>query len=396
MADAVRRVASFAIMSDLHCRLSSDSNDSNDSFLEVGALRLPAGRSPQQALLNLIDELNLRADALLVPGDLTNKALREGLSQSWDIVLEVGRKLRTDSVLAVLGNHDIDSHKRYPNQDPFFNTRNLRPGFPFVDEHARQRFFSDGFCVLRVGGHAEVVAVNTVIDHHDEHLAKRGGFDVPRIEALRKYLRGLPICPIRVGMMHHHPILHTAPFLSDADVIPTGDELIKALRQFGCQLIVHGHRHVPRLTMHNGVAVFAAGSFSANLGIYATSVSNMFHLVTLEEVEGYVTGRIRTWVYRHGEGWAFAHPIHSGFPASTGFDSRVNPNMVLSAIVDLATSDPGRKTFDHISLSTIIPQMYYLPPDTFAELQGRLKSMGMRLVDPLENGAYELWRLVDR
>jgi predicted phosphodiesterase len=193
--------------------------------------------------------MKLKVDGLLVPGDLTNKARREGLSQSWDYVLEVGRHLGTDIVLPVIGNHDVDSRKQNGGQDPFFNIRNLRPHFPFRDEDARRMFFSEGFCLLDVGEHAEVVAVNTVIDHTDEVTAKRGAFDIARIAMLKSYLTSRPRRPIRIGMMHHHPILHTAPFLTDSNVIATGDELLRVLHEGGCEFVVHGHRHVPRLAM---------------------------------------------------------------------------------------------------------------------------------------------------
>lgn len=126
--------------------------------------------------------------------------------------------------------------------------------------------------------------------------------------------------------------------------------------------------------MHNGVAVFASGSFSANLGIYASSVHNTFHLVTLEEVDSHVTGKIQTWVYRHGEGWAAAHQLRSGFPASTGFDSRLSVATVLSALVQIAANNSGKQVFEIEELMTAAPQLYNLPPDAFTDLQGGLCS----------------------
>src|SRR5438046_2376165 len=97
----------FAVVSDLHCRLASDPND---SFLRVGALRSPSSRHPVEALLDLIDREQLRADGLLLPGDLANRARLEGLSQGWDYSLEIGRKLAVKMVVPVIGNHDVDSY----------------------------------------------------------------------------------------------------------------------------------------------------------------------------------------------------------------------------------------------------------------------------------------------
>src|ERR1035438_7831444 len=123
--------ATFAVVSDLHCRLATDSND---SLLTVGGLRNPSGRHPVQALLDLIDSEGIRADALLVPGDLTNKARVEGLQQGWEFALEIGRKLGTTVVVPVIGNHDVDSHRATPSLPVFHAVQNLRPGFPFADQ----------------------------------------------------------------------------------------------------------------------------------------------------------------------------------------------------------------------------------------------------------------------
>jgi 3',5'-cyclic AMP phosphodiesterase CpdA len=91
--------ATFAVISDLHCRLK-DSAD--DSFLTVGAPRVPSNRHPVESLLELIDAEKPMVDALLIPGDLTNRANREGLNHAWEIALEIGRHLRVP-VVPVIG-----------------------------------------------------------------------------------------------------------------------------------------------------------------------------------------------------------------------------------------------------------------------------------------------------
>src|ERR1700735_3220669 len=114
--NAVMRIA---VMSDLHCQLETGRVE---SLLCVGSLRIPAPRHPVQALLKLIHEERMKADSLLVPGDLTNKGEREGLSQAWDYALEVGRALGSEGVFPVLGNHDIESRRSPGNRghDPAY------------------------------------------------------------------------------------------------------------------------------------------------------------------------------------------------------------------------------------------------------------------------------------
>src|SRR5581483_8458633 len=185
--------STFAVISDLHCRLTSDTND---SYLTVGSLRTPSTRHPVQALLTLIEDEGLTADGLLVPGDLTNKARTEGLQQGWDYSLEIGRSLGARVVVPVIGNHDIDVFRLNQNLPVLHAVRNLKPEFPYKDQACVHSFFADGYCVLKVGT-AEIIAVNTVVDHVDATTAKRGAFGVDRIHRMEASLHGVLKSPLR-------------------------------------------------------------------------------------------------------------------------------------------------------------------------------------------------------
>ena len=330
-------------MSDLHCRLT---DSETDSCLEVGSTRIPPMNHPVQALLDLLAQRDLLVDALIVPGDLTNRASREGLSQGWDFALEIARALGTETTIPVLGNHDVKSRPAARrDRDAFYDARNLRPGFPFKDKDSCRMYFSDGFCSQTVGEDTQVIAINTVVDHTDEKSAKRGRIDDSRIHRLSEFLKNGENRPIRIAVMHHHPILHTGPFAKDTDVLENGDKLVGTLQENGCRVVVHGHKHLARLSMYNGVAVFACGSFSANLGIYASSMANMFHIAKIEEEKGYVRGRIETWVFHYGTGWVRANSVHSGFPYSAGFGARESADSIAAALVTLAASKPSSDRF---------------------------------------------------
>jgi hypothetical protein len=180
--------------------------------------------------------------------------------------------------------------------------QNLRVDFPFPDENENRRFFAEGYAVIRLPN-VEVIAINTVIDQTDAVSAKRGTFGLPRVERMQRALQGQLHTPIRVALMHHHPLLHSGTFLEDTDVLATGDQLLTALRHLGCRLVVHGHKHFARLTYVDHLAVMASGSFSAQLYEYGTSMGNTFHMIQLDGDEVMnVKGQIRTWVFRLGQG----------------------------------------------------------------------------------------------
>src|SRR5207244_10312034 len=55
-------------------------------------------------------------------------------------------------------------------------------------------------------------------------------FNARRVGSLERFLAKNLKAPLRLAMMHHHPVLHTGPYLESSDVIPNGDALIAALR----------------------------------------------------------------------------------------------------------------------------------------------------------------------
>src|SRR5260221_8301511 len=316
----------IAIISDLHSHLASKSPDA--SYLKVGALRVPANQHPAASLIERIRKTSLRADLLLVPGDLADQSNQEGMSHAWEIALEVGRELGVVETIPVLGNHDIDSRRR-SGADPTHIPKNLRDGFPFRDHALCTSFFSDGCCILTPNRHVDVIAVNSVIDHHDSSTARKGTFDQKRIDRLKSLLESSRAANIRIALLHHHPTLHSSIFGSDDEVLPSGDALLELLRRHGCGLVIHGHKHHPRITDVDTPAgrlpVFCAGSFSAILRDLGSVTRNVFHLVTCEESGPLrlLAAQVATWEFRIGTGWVPAAEDSADISHLAGLGSTV-------------------------------------------------------------------------
>lgn len=379
----------FGIIGDLHCRLATDPND---SFLKVAAPRVPSGRHPVQALLELIDRENLTVDALLVPGDLANKACREGLSQGWDHCLEIAAKLNARFIIPVIGNHDIDSKRLRPEDAVFAQVRDMRPDFPFATPANNQSYFADGYCVITEGD-VHFIALNTVIDHTDEASAKRGTFSATRIQQMEAALSQSLTAPLRIAVMHHHPILHSGTFWGDNDVIPTGDDLVASLRRLGCRLIVHGHKHIPRLTTLNGVAIFASGSFSAMLHEYGTLFGNTFHVVHVEGTQPEsVKGQIKTWVFQLGKGWRKSNEDYRGFPFVAGFGSAVSVQTIAEQLLALAGRQLEANRFLEHEIYHTAPEIKYLTPSQREDLNQALIAHDLK-ISSYNDGQLELWRV---
>jgi predicted phosphodiesterase len=374
----------LAVMSDLHCRLRTDAND---SMLVVGDCRKPVTQHPVQSLLDLInrEQTLASADFLLIPGDLANKARLEGLSQGWDFALEVGQALKCQRIFPVLGNHDIESRRADATitRDPMYNPRNLRPGFPFFEEALCQQFFSEGFCIVEPNPSIRFVLINSVIDHLDSLSAERGSFGEDRINRLRLALEPRPKVAICVAMLHHHPVLHSGLFVQDVDVIQTGDSLMRALRQGACSLVIHGHKHMARLRREDATYVFAAGSLGALLNAQGTSMGNMFHLIELraDSLGDRVKGCIRTWTFQLGTGWIPSNLRYKGFPHVTGFGRAATIEQMGGALKALSDSRPDARYFTEDEVLQVASDLLYSTPDDYELLNKRLADHKLKLSD---------------
>lgn len=378
----------LAIASDLHCH--EESYTPTESWLIAGALRKPAGNHPVQALISLIKNEALRADALICPGDLSNRVSKVGMMQSWDHLGEIQREIKAELLLTTLGNHDVDCHKSH-NKDPFYIPRNLHDEFPVSAPTERASFWADGFFFATGPSGSDFLILNTVIAHNDETSAKRGTFDHERIEKLGHALRTRDETlyskgryPRRIAILHHHPLLHSNSRFTSEDVLEFGDQLLALLSKYQFRLVIHGHRHDPRITRQSSAAndsfVLAAGSFSAVLKELSTWTRNLFHIVKLrdEASTGRFIGELLTWEYNKGTGWRPSTHTSSALPHVARFCAP-RPNILPQDIQALCNTKAGG-ILSSDELNTAIPDLTLLLPNELYSLQHDLAKAGIKLV----------------
>jgi predicted phosphodiesterase len=273
----------LAVLSDLHCHPSPRRGAQQVSYLLTDALRLPAGNHPVQALLDLIEEQNLQAAVVLVPGDLADKVNREGMLTGWGAVKEIAGALRAELLATTLGNHDADSRAVH-TADAFYAALHLGRDYPIADTEARRDFWADGFCILEHPA-VRILVINSVAEHRSAALAARGSVTEEMLQNLERRLRSLDQHSIQVALVHHHPIAHEDLRLGSEDLMVNGSLLLNLLGQHGYRILVHGHKHHPRLMYYDAagepVLVFAAGSFAAISAQFFGG--NLFHILELED-----------------------------------------------------------------------------------------------------------------
>lgn len=372
----------IAIASDLHCHLRSPGYR-QESFLIAGSARLPSGRHPIQSLLELIEEEGLTADALVCPGDISNRASLEGLSNGVQSLIELKQKLKSTHLLCTLGNHDVDSRRQHDSDDPFALAATVHPAFPLSEEH-KQQYWAEGFSVVECGRTAIILVLNSVADHTSEQTAKRGSFPERRLAALDKELLRYSNSefPLRIAMLHHHPLLHShLNFLSE-DVLANGDQLITVLSKHRFDIIIHGHKHQPRLRRqddgaHNMI-VFAAGSFSAFLHEMSSTTRNLFHLIELDKKDE-LSGVLRSWEYNDGLGWSPTARKSSGFPFVLQFKGSYHKVSSKELADFILNQNPAK--VDAEELYAAVPLLRYVLPDELDSLGEELeRKYGLKFV----------------
>src|SRR5579863_2023126 len=104
----------IAVMSDLHVYDEIVDGES-PSWLSTSTPRGRDDHHPISALRVLIKRELPKADLLLCPGDLGDKARPSAIQYAWECVHEIARVLNPALVAATTGNHDCDS--RYEHTD---------------------------------------------------------------------------------------------------------------------------------------------------------------------------------------------------------------------------------------------------------------------------------------
>ncbi|MFN0157619.1 MAG: metallophosphoesterase family protein [Bacteroidota bacterium] len=377
----------LAVVSDLHCH-SRIKDQSPDTFLLSDLSWEPKRDNPVASLIDLLKLERIKADVLLVPGDLTNKIERQGLVSGWEHVGTIAQSLGNPLIACTVGNHDVDStniHKK----GPFDLPQRLHPDYPVRSEKAKKDFWQDGFCFIEKK-HLRILIVNTVKHHHSEPQAKRGEIDDAQLEMLEERLNKLktkPKKPFQIALLHHHPMLHSDNNLGTADVLERGDVLLDLLDRFGYQLVVHGHKHFPKLRYGHGGAspplVFAAGSLSAVKGEMLSNTRNLFHVIEITDdtIEYcWYPGIIRSWEFNKGHGWNSPNRRSASFPSISGFGYRGNYRDLASSTA--AVLKTKKVPIDWADLVAVLPQLSYLVPHEFEEFGNYLKTQFSMKLSP--------------
>lgn len=182
-------------------------------------------------------------------------------------------------------------------------------------------------------------------------------------------------------MFHHHPIQHEDSNLGSEDLMKNGSRLIDTLEKYGYCLVIHGHKHHPRIRYASGgsnsLPVFASGSLSgSNNKAILTITRNLFHVIDFPEgscSKKGVVGIIRSWEFNMGMGWRIATRSSADFPGKTGFGCRENISTLVCKISKYYQRNKKRQKCLWHTVTKQFPIIEYLIPGDFQQLEKALK-----------------------
>lgn len=361
------------VISDLHAFDGAVTKPARPSHYDT-SLPTSAGDNPIHQLKQLISDQGIKADKLICCGDLADKAYPAALEKAWLEIQELKNLLGADDVIASVGNHDVDSRHTYNDYDARGVLLGLDPGFPFSNEVLNNEFWTHHFCVIE----SETPSIRYVVlnssGFHGEKVEHEHGRVAERtVERLKKRLNKLGRKNINVLICHHHPQKMTELKLGEYDDMKGGDNLLRALDSvaFGPWLVIHGHKHYPKLTYAMGGSsspvIFSAGSCAAiPYPEIAPSVGNQAYLVRIDSTRTNTSnccGEFETWDWAPGRGWKSAQD-RTGLPYRGGFGYRGDLGVLAGQIVqqfpnggrwpEIESGIPDLKYLIPIDLSNVI------------------------------------------
>ncbi|MFA5117466.1 MAG: metallophosphoesterase [Candidatus Omnitrophota bacterium] len=362
----------IAVLSDLHCSTSP-----GESFLDCSVSTLP---DPVCKLISLIKSQGLSAEILLICGDISNKADTSGTKYAWKQIYEIKKALKARHLIATLGNHDV-SRKR-STSSPFRGVKSLKD-FPVKSSNARKSYWGEHFC-FEEKNNFRILVLNSAYDHGASIERDHGKIDHGALDAIEKFLNGRPKKYFQIAIMHHHPIAHDIPYVTRNDLMLNGDTLISLLEKINFDIVIHGHKHYPRLRYapggYSALPIFASGSFSKIFDpVMSLITRNVFHLLAINKknITDRVAGTISTWEYGLTS-WEPTTKRSAGFPAITGFGCR-DPRLLSQQIGCWFNKRKGVGISWEL-LSRKFPSVNNLIPKDFLEFEKFLDKQKLKIL----------------
>jgi 3',5'-cyclic AMP phosphodiesterase CpdA len=317
-------------------------------------------------------------DLICVTGDIANGASPEeyrlALAAFTKIAASCGKTI--DDVIWVPGNHDVHwpvmkltpkdfwTKFRYEpfkelgssstRKAPLFGSLHEFPFFEFWDRED-----------------VAIIGINSAA-YDDPDSKHHGAIYKDQLNALEGLLseKQIPRDKLKICLIHHHLIQYTEPIPESADfsILVGAEALAAILAENKFDLLLHGHKHFPRVRSHmidNGHPLVSncAGSFSAILDpLYYQNVTNTFHIVNIrdrDEEKGFIKGFTESWVRSAETNWTKA-TAPRGISSPSVFGSLLTKSEIKIAVSLLLARLSSSSTYGVSNLIDLKPELQWV------------------------------------
>ncbi|CAG2084438.1 metallophosphoesterase [Xanthomonas arboricola pv. juglandis] len=387
----------FVVVSDLHYR-----KHENSQIRPEVTSRGQAQYDPMESLIRYVQDAQIKADYIICPGDITDKASAEALREGWGRLNELKEAVSARHLITATGNHEVSSrvfdevHDRAGNVeaaiDPIGVLQDL-DGYPSSIWNGVDRdmvYWGKGYEFID-DGDLLLLLINSSHFHPTtrENEFERGRIGDSAIRRLGSEIKQkIADCgaKIFIAVLHHPPISHESPNY-DLGRIPmyNGPELINILNK-SCRpwLVVHGHKHDGRVVMAQGAGfqpiVFAAGSLGADLArsVAAVYTRQQAYMIDIEIPQGAMptlkgTVTSLSWIDHH---WVVAEKTSHGVPSGSGFSFPPVDLHQLAHNISTKISTAAEPYLKWAELVDALPELRYIMPGQLEMLRSLVEALG--------------------
>ena len=322
----------IAIISDLHIGPAAKSQDMCPQPCDASSSAFKSYEhkisvSYQNMFIEFIEKNNIKADYLVIPGDITDTSHPMQIKLASEIIAKISKRLEIpeNHLIYVPGNHDID-WSFFDAEDKTGIKWNLRYAalesedfiFKYNQGNSEGGLYRAPYFSTWSYDNLFVLGYNS--SNHDTPVEEthRGLIATQHINKMRDYLSSidLPADKLKIFVIHHHLTNIPLPIPEDPDysLATNAHEMIRLLQDFKFDFIIHGHRHHPHFdTMVNGLPILCSGSFSAEIDTkWNGKIQNQFHLLEFDRKDNNSTrGVIKSWSNTI-IGWEHSDDSHCG------------------------------------------------------------------------------------
>ncbi|NOI07368.1 metallophosphoesterase family protein [Vibrio alginolyticus] len=315
------------VLSDLHVGSKARAQDFSTSPDDMACRNTP---NFYKDFSDLVEHHKIKATHILIAGDITQTAAYSEFELAAKNIKAIAELLNvnTECVFFIPGNHDSswdDEKSSIDNNEPLELT--IRKKYINLEQHPYfkellnnatfQGMYSSPYGSIWDSEEITVVGINSSARDSINTTVHHGSVSIEDLGSIKAELDKIETSDkIKVLLTHHHPKNYTDRTFQDNDfsIMQNADALLRFATSSEFDVIVHGHKHIPRFDIHSDslnypIVALSAGSFSASLKDYHNGVANFFHIIEVDgkcSVNDNILGKVITWAYFDNNKWISA------------------------------------------------------------------------------------------